>query len=528
MRKKIISLLLTVVLLASLLPVNVAASSSDAAVDVEAQIRSYARSINQSDASSAAAKVLATHGMTQNGKKLVMGERDALTAVLLNSELMQHGLARIIMDAIACMQQLDMQTAPALSMNYRWYGTDNVYSGYMKVDDGRDADSLNWQFCNQNYYGALNSYDAALEWMVGDCSSSVSIVCVRDSAVEKTYRVKMDIYDRFDFSLANSAGFKLLMSGFGMLLFEEFDWNCHVEFELTVPYSYDHCSHNAGAYHWTLDNDERSLLSDDSGAYSKNEGIHKSKTASDGKVHHYYALENTVRLLHNKPWVLEYEVRKPLRISFEPVDMAITKTYPHIKHTSTQQVYFTTKDYVMAPNPEQGGRVDRFYAYNYYGTKLQPLFSYSYNSLYSFRLENEVFSDGSNMVYLTVINLDNGSVCLDRIPMDDYSYFGGWMEQTELKSESFAWMNGKDVFINYLGSSTFGLDAEYLDIRIWENGIDAPDESYMERKYVAPTCTVSGGMINTCSRCAYSCIDKELPALGLVCSKLYGQYKKPR
>ena len=433
-----------------------------------------------------------------------MGEQDAMAAVLLNSELMQHGMAQIIADAIGCMQQLDMQTAPALNMNFRWYGVENVYSGYMKVDDGRGADSLDWMFCQKDYQGVLNSYDTALEWMVGDCSAGVSVICVQDSATEKTYQVKMEVYDRFDFSLANSAGFKLLMSGFGMLMFKEFDWNCQVEFTLTIPYSYDHCSHSTRNYHWTLDNSDHALVSDGSGVYTENNGVHKSKTVSDGTVHHYYALDKTVRLLHNKPWVLEYDVREPGCIAFEPVENAITKSYPQIKQISTQTLYTVTKDYVMASNPANGGSIDRFYAYNYCGTKLNDLFSYSFKTLYNFRLENELLPDGSNMVYLTVTDLDSGTVCIDKVPMDDLSYYGGWMEKTELRDTNSRWLNGKDVYINYLGNALNGLSASYLDFRIWENGVDVPDESYVERKEVNPTCTESGGVTTICSRCGYS------------------------
>ena len=511
MKKRILSLLLAMLLTVSLLPMSAAAEGSNS---VERQIRTYASSINQPDAASKAAKVLAVHGMTQNGKTLVMDENDPLTAALLNSELMQYGMGKIITEAVECMQQLDMPAAPGLNMQFGWYGAQSNYSGYMKANSGKGADSLDWMYCNEPYTGKMNAYDDALEWMVGDCNVDVVINCICDSVTDKTYHVSMDIHDRFDFSLANSAGFKLLMSGFGMMLFREFDWSCKVEFELTIPYSYNHCSHSAGAYHWTLDSERHTMTSDNGGVFTANNTVHNSKTATDGTVHHDYALDHTVRLLHNKPWVLAYEVRKPHRISFEPVDMAVTKTYPCIRHSSTQSMYATTKDYTMAPNPLQGGRLDRYYAFNYYGTKLQPMFTYSPNALYAFRLENQVSSDGSNMIYLTVANVDSGAVYLDRVPMDDYYYYGGWMDSAELRSEANPWLSGKDIFVNYLGSSIFGLDAEYLDIRIWENGINGAEESYFVTENILPTCTEGGGVTHTCSRCGFSHKEDSIPALG--------------
>jgi len=506
MKKRILSLFLTLLMMASLLPMSAAAEGSNS---VERQIRAYASSINQPDAASKAAKVLAVHGMTQNGKTLVMDENDPLTAALLNSELMQYGMAEIFTEAIGCMQQLDMPAAPGLNMQFGWYGAQSNYSGYMKANSGKGADSLDWKYCNEPYTGKMNAYDDALEWMVGDCNVDVVINCICDSVTDKTYHVSMDIHDRFDFSIANTSGFKLLMSGLGMLMFEEFDWQCKVSFDLTVPYSYDRCTHSTGAYHWIYDSANKAMVSDGSDGYVQNNAEYRSRASNQ-----YYALEKTVRLLHNKPWVLVYDVRKPYRISFEPAEIAVTKTYPCIRHSSTVSLYATTKDYVMAPNPLQGGRLDRYHAFNYYGTKLQPMFVYSNDALYSFYLENEVFSDGNNMIYLTVSNRDSGEVYLDRIPMDDYYYYGGWMEETELRSEHNSWLSGKDIFVNYFGSGIYGFGAEYLDIRIWENGIDGAEESYFVTETILPTCTQEGGVTHTCSRCGYSYREEPVPALG--------------
>ena len=72
MKKRVTAMLLVLLLLVSMLPTFVAASDTVGAV--EAQIRAYADSIDQADAQSTAAKTLATHGMTKNGKKLVMNE----------------------------------------------------------------------------------------------------------------------------------------------------------------------------------------------------------------------------------------------------------------------------------------------------------------------------------------------------------------------------------------------------------------------------------------------------------------------
>ncbi|MBQ3257549.1 MAG: hypothetical protein IJA67_09060, partial [Oscillospiraceae bacterium] len=507
MRKRILSLLLAMLLTVSLLPMSAAAEGSNS---VERQIRAYASSINQPDAASKAAKVLAVHGMTQNGKTLVMDENDPLTAALLNSELMQYGMAEIFTEAVKCMQSLDMQTVPGIQMSFYWEGAQNLYNGYMMADPGTDADSLDWMYCNKSYKGKVNTYDEAMEWSVGNCAVDADISCISDSDTEKTYRVELIISDRFDFSLANSAGFKLLMSGLGMLMFEEFDWQCKVSFDLTVPYSYDRCTHSTGAYHWILDGNKR-MISDGANGYTPNNAAYKTDVLN-GVERVYFSLDNTVRLFHHKPWVLEYDACGAYQISFEPVENAVAKTYPTIRQYSAQNMTVVSKDYVMAS--KDGGKKDRYYAYNYCGTPLRPLFDFSHSVPYTFRLENEVFPDGSNMVYLTVTERDTGVVCLDRVPMDDYSYYGGWMEQKELIDENSSWISGKDFYINYFGNNTFGILAPELDIRIWENGIDGAEESYFVTENILPTCTEGGGLTHTCSRCGYSYREESVPALG--------------
>ena len=513
--KRLFSVILAAVLLLTLLPAwgvkSSAKADPDVAATIEKQVRAYADSIDQANADTNAAMDLATHGLRGNGKKLTMGTSSPLTAALLNSELVQKGFAVNFAEIIHAMQRLDMQAVPGVQMTFGWYGADSNYSAMILTDSKKNPDNLDWLVSNEDYTGRMNVYDESLEWMVGQCDAKIHIECVRDSGTEKTYQLTATFADRFDFSTANTGGFKKLLSGLGMRLFKEFDWECTVTMTITAPYSYDCCSHSSGAYHWVYDGENRAMISDGSDGFLTNNTTHRSQTAKDGTVHHYYELDNTIRLYHNKPWVVEYDVRTPVRIVFAPVDNAVTKTHPRIVQSARTSLFVVSKDYAMAENTN--GNLDRFYAFNYFGTKLQTLYPFAYGKTYTFRLEN-VITDGSNRILLSAFDTQTGECCLDRVPMDDYYYYGGWMEETELISEENNWLSGKDIHINYFGAQDAGLDAKELDLRIWENGKDGSRGSYLSEKWYPATCTEDGYTLRQCSRCRFSERLDVVPALG--------------
>ena len=365
---------------------------------------------------------------------------------------------------------------------------------------------------SKDYTGTRNAYDNSLDWMVANCDVSAVITCTGDTGAEKNYQVAVTFQDRFDFSTANTSGYKKLFSGLGMLLFKEFDWSCNVSFQISIPYSYDHCTHTSGAYHWTYDSGSRTMVCDNSGAYLSNAASPRTETAEDGTLRHYFELENPVRLFHNKPWVLEYDFRTPGQVVLAPVANAITKTYPQITHTGTVSLFAVSKDYAMAPGDD--GTPARYYAYNYYGMQFTSLYRFSSEKTYTYRLENVIAADGSNMIYLTAFETDTGILCLDRVPLDDYYYYGGWMDATEQRSSENNWLSGKDLYINSLGTSITDFKAAEFDLRIWENGQNAPNGSYWQETGKLATCTEAGYTLRTCSRCGISEQSDSTPALG--------------
>ena len=73
-----------------------------------------------------------------------------------------------------------------------------------------------------------------------------------------------------------------------------------------------------------------------------------------------------------------------------------------------------------------------------------------------------------------------------------------------LKSSPSDYLNGIDLFVNYIGNYNNRFHADYFDLRIWENGIDGGDGTYFTSKVTAPTCSARGYTTHTCSCCGYS------------------------
>lgn len=478
---------------------------------IEPQIRQYAASINQSSADTTAAADLATHGMTGRGKTLKMDASDALTAAIMNSELVMEGFASNLAYIIHAMQRLDMKSIPRAMMSFSWHGADSRYYAIILNESQTYPDNLDWLVADKDYNGNKNTYDKSLEWMIGDCYVYVDIACVVDKGHEKTYQIKAVFDDRFDFHTAKTSGFKKLLSGLGMLLFKEFDWTCTVSFSVTVPYSYENCNHKSGSYRWIYENETITCVVGD--GFGKNETNLKTYTVSDGTKHRYYALDKTIRLLHDKPWVIEYDAIGVGSLVLAPVDNAVTKSYPMLHQNGRTQINFRTKEYTMVTNPDTG-KLDRYYAYENVGTQLRELFPLASGRAYTYCLENVPDGKGSNQIYLTVTDKESGELCLDRIPMNDYYYDGTWTEEmTRLDPESEALM-GKDIFINYIGYRSNGLKAKWMDLRIWEEGREIPGASYFTEKEVESTCTEDGYLVRTCSRCGYSGPVEKTDALG--------------
>ena len=509
--KKLLSFFLSIVFIFTLFPKTVLAEETEQNLEdiIREQVEAYAKSIDQKDADSKAADKLAAHGITGKGKKLTADKSHPLTATLFNSNLLKVTLTEGLTSSIKSMQGMDITNLSLICGNICWYGADSFYLFNVSTSDSNNYVDRDWELIGTTYYtGTRNAYDNSLDWIAGNTASNISIEKVKVTKTEETYSVKIKVYDRFDFDTSNNSGFAGLISGIGALLFKEFDWESNVTLSLTVP---DSCTHSSGSYHWTYDKENNMFISDNSENYTENIATRHSYILTSGKETFYYAVDETVRLYHNNPWVIEYTVAKPSDFLFSSTEKYPSKTKPSLAHLNSKAgVFILNREHVTVDEKiveECNLSNNRQHITHGYGTNFRDLFSYSPSKLHTFRYENKVNPDGSNMIYLTVIKTETGEILAEKIPMDDYYRYEHWLpkEGYVLLDESNDWVNGKDLYINYLGNQDFPLSANYFDLYIWENGRDAEDISYFEKTAsTSATCTEKGSVTYTCALCNYS------------------------
>ena len=529
MNRKIISLILAFVLAAAPLlggAGSVSAASQDTYAALEAavdkQIRAFGDSIDKSNADDDAALALAGHGMSGRGKTLKAGKTHALTATLFNSELLQNALTDTFASTIRYMQRFGMTAIPMIKGNSCWYGADSFYYSVVHTEDASGNTHKNFEIARDSTYtGKWNAYDKSLDWMAANTAYRFTIQQTKLTATEAVYSVSCTILDRFDFSTSSSSGFKNLISGIGAAFFKEFDWESSVSFQLKIPlelladYS---CTHAPQVYRWTYDSEDKTFTNDVSGDYTEN-GVTQITYVPENseKISYYHELEKTIRLYHNEPWVLEYDVKNPGTFVLAPLSTTVSDTHFSLMNRSRQNLWFRDHEYVTVSDSvvkEHGLSGNNQYAYDFYGTELKALFSYNTKNIYTLHLENEPHSDGTNMVYLTVYNKDTRELLLDKAPMDAYTRYEGWIKKYVLKNESDSWISGKDLFIQYIGNKVYPFSASHFELRVWENGVDSEVDTYCKTKVTKPTCTAQGYTTYTCTHCGYSYQGDKVKAKG--------------
>ena len=491
-------------------------SEEDLEKTIEQQIRAFADSIDKSNADDTAAAALASHGIKGSGRTLKVGKTHALTATLFNSELLQAALIDGCTEAIRSMQELDLASIPYAGGCVGWYEKGSSYYLYAQSAPGNDFENWEWEIIpsNNKYSGKVNSYDQSLYWMAGSANLFVSFQRTKTTATEQTYKITCTVGDYFDFDTSRGSGFNKLISGIGAVLFREFEWAATADFTLTVPYS---CTHSWGAYHWSFDPENRTMTSDTGEGFTENSATEQSYLNTNGVVSRFFELDQTVRLLHNKPWVMEYDIIEAGNISFAPQRGHMPSSVVRWTHYYGKGIFAINTDNVRL-SPEEVKKyslpVDTNYIDYKCGTYLDQYLSYAPSKIYTFRLENKVNSDGSNTVYLTVSNTETGEILAENVPLDDLYYYERWVKEEKPVSSTSGWLSGVDLRINYFGKQSVVFTPKYFDLWIWENGEEGGSGTYYEGKVTKPTCTTQGYTTYTCSCCGYSYKGDKVKATG--------------
>lgn len=162
-----------------------------------------------------------------------------------------------------------------------------------------------------------------------------------------------------------------------------------------------------------------------------------------------FTMSRGIRLLHDLPWIIEWKssgkwtdtTDGALLFAEANSSTVADAAYLYRRHNS---------DFISL-----GARIGG--QYHNYGVALGA------NGIdgtveHVYRLENCIYADGSNMVYLCVDGQEVG-------PMNHH-----WVGGTD-KKETVDWVNGKDFYFSYMGTTPHtigGCTLEY--VQVWENG----------------------------------------------------------
>ncbi|MBR2889163.1 MAG: Ig-like domain-containing protein [Oscillospiraceae bacterium] len=164
-----------------------------------------------------------------------------------------------------------------------------------------------------------------------------------------------------------------------------------------------------------------------------------------------YALETAVLLSHDRPWVVEWKCQGTFLNSNGSSGARIfTSTDVNAEYNARYIFKSNTNGIIAMGEKTSTG------SHNY-GIALAD-HGIDWTQLHTYRLENRIAEDGSNMIWLYVDGVEIG-------PMVNY-YVG-----TTDKKTTSDWLSGKDFVFPYMGTDTHGFSNASIDyIAVWENG----------------------------------------------------------
>jgi len=234
-------------------------------------------------------------------------------------------------------------------------------------------------------------------------------------------------------------------------------------------------------YRWSFDGSDLVCVSGDN-ALTKNAG-----TTTDGVFSKTrYALETPVQLLHDLPWVVEWESEGTFKNSSGSSGARVFTSDDINANYNARYIFKSANDWLIAM-----GEKTTTGSHNY-GVALAD-YGIDGSESHSYRLENRIADDGSNMVWLYV---DGKEIA----PLNQYHI--GTTDQNTTSD----WLSGKDFVFPYMGTDTHGFtNAKIGYIQVWEGG-HTHDYS---ATVTEPTCTEQGYTTYTCTICGDSKLENQ-------------------
>ena len=281
----------------------------------------------------------------------------------------------------------------------------------------------------------------------------------------------------------------------------------------------DHISEN---FRWETLNDTLTSVGS-----SFNQADQLAGSCTDGVYSgSYFRVDKPVVLRHDRPWSIQWESEGSWTDAANGSLLLCSSTNGNKIHAP--YLYRRNGSHIIA----FGERLDGYH--QNYGIKLSD-HGIDGTAKHTYRIENRIAADGSNMAYLLVDGVELGAM--------NNHFKGGTAQNTTVD-----WLNGKDLVFSYIGNPDFPLGnttLSYLQIDegcthsfgSW-SGTDATCTDggaqtrsctlcgYTETKTTAaighsytaqvtpPTCTASGFTTYTCTACGHSYTADEVPTIG--------------
>lgn len=205
--------------------------------------------------------------------------------------------------------------------------------------------------------------------------------------------------------------------------------------------------HEAQNYRWEFDGTDLVSVGETENTLTKNAG-----TTTDGVFSNTrYALDKTVVLRHDQPWSVEWKSEGTWKNSGSASGGRLFTSTDVNAERNARYIFKSVNSYLIAM-----GEKTTSGSHNY-GIALED-YGIDGSEEHTYRLENRINNDGSNMVYLYVDGEEIG-------PMNNY-YIG-----TASQNTTSDWLSGKDFSFQYIGTDTHGLTNCAIEyVQIWEGG----------------------------------------------------------
>ena len=461
---------------------------------IAAQYDAYAASIYQANAADDTLDQLLNHALYGKSKTLHMGPSDPVTACAFGSAMFREGIIQTLAHGIESLH--DNQTDKALmALSANWYDNSSSYAVsdlWFNTTADFEDDMTRHLLISAKKPASQNRNDSALVLVVGSSRSRIWID--RDPANPNRYHVRVTFFDRFDFNKSLTSAMKEFNGSLGTILnilgplmgFKSFDWEATTEFDLELPQL---CSHQKGNYRWEDYQGTLTSVSDE--GLTKNPLLIHTATISGTETKaNYYELTDPIQLLHTDPWVMEFRYNSS-----------------HILHIHPQKVSYISHPYLWMgsnrfyagqalPNDWEEGIASGKARYHY-GIQTND---YPADQWHTYRIENRIASDGSNMLWLLIDGEEVG-------PLDNYyiQQKDGRFADQNTKSD---WVSGVDFTVRYIGNSSYPLRGKLDYFAVWQNADPLTVQS------TTASCTEAGSLEETCALCGITSLRQGEAPLG--------------